>query len=117
MKIKNIALMTVAVLGVAFVSGCLSVPAGYVTSNIPVSQNGYTVVADKVSGVDQQINVLGFGVSRFGSAQDRAVQNALKQAPGADALVGMAIDFQSSNLVFVQILTTRVTGTAVKTKK
>lgn len=116
MKAKQLALVAVCAAAVSVISGCMNMPIGYVPSNVPVSQGQYTVVAESVSGSDHQISVLGFGAARLGSAQNRAVKNALAQAPGADALVGMSIDLETKNLVFVNIITTRVTGTAVKTK-
>lgn len=116
MKAKQLALAAVCAAAVSAVSGCMNLPAGYVTSNIPVSQGQYTVVAESVSGSDHQVSAFGFGASKLGSAQDRAVRNALAQAPGADALIGMSIDIERKSLVFASIITTRVTGTAVKLK-
>ena len=69
----------------------------------------------KVTGTDSQVNILGFGASRIGSSQNRAIDDALRQAPGANALVGMSIDIETKNLLVAMVITTRVTGTAVKT--
>ena len=113
---KKLVLPAICAIALAFVTGCSSFPASYVASNIPVQQGGYTVIADEVTGIDSQVNAFGIGVSRLGSAQNRAVRDALSKAPGADALIGMSIDVETKNFIFVVVITTRVTGTAVKTK-
>lgn len=113
---KKLVLPAICALTVAFASGCMTMPAGYITSTVPLQQGGYVVVAEQVSGIDSQVNVLGFGVAKIGSAQNRAVRDALSKAPGADALIGMSIDVETKNLIFATIITTRVTGTPVKTK-
>lgn len=110
-KVTLPALCAVALLTV----GCTTIPSNYVASSIPVEQGRYTVVAEKVTGTDSQVNILGFGASRIGSSQNRAIDDALRQAPGANALVGMSIDIETKNLLVAMVITTRVTGTAVKT--
>ena len=116
MNIKNIAILAACAAGIAVITGCTTVPAGYVTSNVPVAPGGYTEMGT-VTGTDSQAIIFGVGASLIGSSQDRAVKDALKKAPGADAIVGMAIDFEQKNFGVVHILTTRVTGTAVKRTK
>lgn len=115
MKLNKLVLLAVCT-AVAVLTGCMSTPAGYVASNVPVSQGQYTVVKENVSGIDSQISILFFSAAKLGSAQRRAVQDALASAPGADALVDMAIDYEIKSFGIGNIRTIRVTGTAVKTK-
>ena len=99
----------------AAITGCAVMPQNFVAASKPVEQGRYTEVGPQVDGTDSQVLVLGFGAALPGSPQRRALEAALKKAAGADALVGMAVDVQDINLLWVHILTTRVTGTPVKT--
>lgn len=96
--------------------GCITAPAGFVDKSIPMEQGKYAVVGEEVSGDDTQLMVLGFGLAFPGSAQRRALSDAMSKAPNADGLISMAIDQQIIDLKVLQLITTRVTGTPVKTK-
>ena len=112
---KKIIGMIVLVAAAVAITGCTTMPQNFSYASKPVEQGRYTVLGKEVEGSDTMISVLGFGLSLPGSPQRRALKRAMDKAAGADALVGMAIDYQSINLWFVYILTTRVTGTPVKT--
>ena len=112
---KKLMLCAAAAVCAAVFSGCSTTPQNFVYASKPVSQGCYTTVGKEVEGTDTQLMVLGFGVGLPGSPQRRALATALKRAPGADALVEMSVDYQVMNLWFVHIMTTRVTGTPVKT--
>ena len=112
MKMIKIIAMGVVV---AAINGCTTTPNSFTYASKPVEQGRYTVLGEEVEGTDTQVSVLGFGVGLPGSPQRRALKTALRKAAGADALVEMAVDYQTINLWWVYVLTTRVTGTPVKT--
>ena len=120
MKIKSAALMAMLVLSVALVSGCSSYPAGYVASSrpVPTGKSYIQTQTESVTGCDRQIMFLGFGATLGGSAQERALKNALEEAkktdPAAEALVEMDIQAESMNFGIVLVRTIRVTGKPVK---
>ena len=108
---KMIAIGVVA----AAITWCMTIPQNFTAASKPVEQGKYTELGPQVEGTDTQVLVLGFGVGKLGSPQQRALKQALDKVNGADALVGMAVDIQDINLLWVSILTTRITGTPVKT--
>ena len=112
---KKIIGIGVAAVVAAMIAGCTTQPQNFVHASKPVEQGRYTVLGKEVEGSDTQVSVLGFGIGRPGSGQRRAYKAALGKAAGADALVEMAVDYQTINLWWVYVLTTRVTGTPVKT--
>lgn len=112
---KKIIGLGAALVAAAMITGCTTSPQNFVHASKPVEQGKYTVLGKEVEGTDTQVSVLGFGISRPGSPQRRAYKTALSKAAGADALVEMAVDYQTINLWWVYVLTTRVTGTPVKT--
>ena len=99
-------------------TGCLSKPATMLTSTDPVEQ--YTVLGAEVSGTDTQVMVLGMTFGASGSGQRRATETALEQAPGADALVRVAVECEEFYFPFnfiiapIGIVKTRVSGTPIK---
>ena len=96
-------------------AGCATSPAWFEPSSSPVPQNGYTVCGSEVYGTSEQFWVLGLGGSASGSEQSRALREAMGKAPGADALVNMAIDVNKLFIPpFFMRMTTRVTGIPVK---
>lgn len=95
--------------------GCATSPVAFKESSVPVPPQGYTVVGSDVSGSCDQIYVFGLGGSLTTSQQHKAYKDAISQAHGADALVGMCIDesmFWCPPFFVTRI--TRVTGTPVK---
>lgn len=99
----------------AIVAGCSTMPAGFVDKSIPLDQGKYAVVGTEVEGNDTQFMLFGFGLSLPGSPQRRALSDAMSKVPDSNGLISMAIDQQIINLGILQIITTRVTGTPVKT--
>ena len=96
-------------------AGCTTAPQNFVHASKPIEQGKYTVVGKEVEGSDTQLMVFGYGIGLPGSPQRRALSAALERAPGSDALVEMSVDYQLFNLLVLQFLTTRITGTPVKT--
>jgi hypothetical protein len=112
---KKVMMMVAAAVAAVVITGCTTTPQNFTYASKPVDQGRYTVLGEEVEGTDTQVSVLGFGVGLPGSPQRRALKKALDKSAGADALVGMAVDYQTINLWWVYVLTTRVTGTPVKT--
>lgn len=112
---KKIIGIGVAAAVAAMIAGCTTMPQNFVHASKPIEQGKYTVLGKEVEGTDTQVSVLGYGLGFPGSVQRRAYKKALDKAVGADALVEMAVDYQTINLWLVYVLTTRVTGTPVKT--
>lgn len=104
-------------MGLAFAAGCISSPTTFCASSIPIAQGKYSVLASDVTGTHTEVNWLFFTFGLGGSGQRHALNDALSQVPGADALVAMAIDTECFFLVPVALptfFTTRVSGTPVK---
>lgn len=112
---KKLIAFTVMLAGALAMTGCSTVPQNFVASSKPVLQGRYTALGDEVEGTDTMLMVLGIPLGLPGSPQQRALKTALDKAAGADALVEMSVDYQMLNLYFVQLMTTRITGTPVKT--
>lgn len=112
------ALMLAAFGGLSY--GCVSRPVTYVASSKPVEQGKYSVLGPEVTGSYRQMSILFFSFGLPGSSQARAVGDALEQVPGADALVGMAVDTEVFEILpflcpIIGCYSTKVTGTPVKT--
>lgn len=114
MKVKQI--MAVAV-GLVLTAGCISDPATFCASSIPIEQGKYSVLAEEVTGTHTEVNWLFFTFGLGGSGQRHALNAALAQIPGTDALVSMATDTETFFLIpfaLPTFFTTRVSGTPVK---
>ena len=101
--------------GAVVMTGCSTTPQNLIASSKPVLQGRYTVLGDEVEGTDTQVMLLGFALGLPGSPQQRALKAALDKAAGSDALIEMSVDYQVLNLWWAHIMTTRITGTPVKT--
>ena len=112
---KKLIAIAAMMAGALAMTGCSTTPQNFVASSKPVLQGRYTELGDEVEGTDSMVMVFGIPLGLPGSPQQRALKVALDKAAGADALVEMAVDYQILNLYFVQFLTTRITGTPVKT--
>ena len=98
----------------AAVCGCATTPVAFKSESAPVPPQGYTVMGSDVTGSCEQIWVFGFGGS-LSVQQHKAYKTALGNANGADALVGMSIEYSTFNaLPFFMMHTVHVTGTPVK---
>jgi hypothetical protein len=116
---KTIQTIAVAVAAMAAVAltGCMSLTGSIQDQYKPIAQNGYTVVADQVQSSHFVINLFGFPISDMkGSPSRRMYEEALKQAPGADALIEYACDTRIWLLGPFTVTCNTLTGTAVKTK-
>lgn len=118
-----------AVFAILGTTGCVStqrtmMPGAIVSSNKPVEQGKYTVLnnGNTVTG-QYSFDLLKGNNDVSGSAMKKAVDQALAQCPGADALVGITIDNMTTQKILVPFMiptefsfTTFVTGTPVKTQ-
>ena len=109
---RGLALLGVAIFG----TGC-SVRLGDFTvgspKNIPTQ---LTVKRARVTGKDCVMQVLGIPIGTLNPTIDGAVDNALEQVPGADALTDVAIYRDFFTLVLFQQICVRVEGKAVSTR-
>lgn len=108
-------LIPIVMIGIASVfAGCVTSPVEFKTSSAPIPAQGYTVTGSDVTGRSTQIWVFGFGGS-LSTQQHKAYKTAMGLANGADALVGMSIEYHSFTLPpFFANSTVSVTGTPVK---
>lgn len=101
-------------------AGCLSRPVQVVASSDPIEQGRYSVLGAEVSGTDTQVMFFWMTFGASGSGLRRAIDDALDDAPGADALVRMTVDCEEFYFPFnfivapIGIVKTRVSGTPVK---
>ena len=99
-------------------TGCTSVPGVVMDKSKPIAQGGYTVVGDEVSATECMVHLFGIPLSDLrGSAGRRMYKSALRQAPGANALIEYTTDTKQLNLCWFGITWYTVTGTPVKTTK
>lgn len=118
LKMKDTLRRATVVTMLALTAGCMSSPLTFVPSSIPVQQGRYSVLAEDVTGTNTQVNWLFFTFGLGGSGQRHALNDALQQVQGADALVAMSVDtecFMLIPFVLPSFYTTRVSGTPVKT--
>ena len=104
----------------AVACGCVSRPVTFVAASKPVEHGQYTVLSSEVTGTCNQMSFLFLSFGLPGSSQRRALQDAIDQVPGADALISMAVDTEVFEIMpflcpVIGFYTTRVTGTPVQT--
>lgn len=107
-----------ALLSVAFafvLTGCVRSPGGVASSNIPLSQDGYTVLG-LVAASDCKVNLFGVIPVSGGNHVADAMNKALGQIPGADALVNISVDRVSKFFILWLQTCTEVRATAVNVK-
>lgn len=111
-------LFMVPLIATAFlITGCMSSAITFVSSSVPLEQGRYTEIMSEVTGTSTQVNWLFFTFGAAGSGQRHALEDALSQTDGAEALVSMAVDeeyFMLVPFVLPSVYKTRVTGTPVK---
>ena len=119
MEVKKIVAGSICALTL-LMAGCLSRPVQVAASSDPIEQGRYSVLGAEVSGTDTQVMFFGMTFGASGSGLRRAIDDALDDAPGSDALVRMAVDCEEFYFPFnfiiapIGIVKTRVSGTPVK---
>lgn len=117
MKIKTICGVALAAAAIVM-TGCQTVPGTIIDKSKPIEQGQYTVVADEVSATEMQVYLFGWPLSDLrGSAGRRMYKNALKQAPGADALIEYTTDLKTFGGGPILFTWYTLTGVPVKTTK
>ena len=130
MKNSIPAAMAAAVMALGIGSGCthtMSMPGTMMQSNIPLQQGGYVILnnGQPVSGsAKSKASMSPFGMKDDTEKSSRwraAIDQALAQCPGADALVNITTDIKmkaTSYLYYIRMeYETIVTGTPVKITK
>lgn len=117
---KNIALVALCAIAASLTSGCLMQNMGTLQdTTAPIEQGKYTVLGDRVSGVDSTW-ILPFGITdaKPGSPALRALDEAKAKVSGADALVevSQSVETYLYPIPIFPIMQSkvRVTGTPVK---
>lgn len=117
MTIKSICGAALAAAAIVM-TGCQTVPGTIIAKSKPIEQGQYTVVADEVSATEMQVYLFGWPLSDLrGSAGRRMYKNALKQAPGADALIEYTTDLKTFGGGPILFTWYTLTGVPVKTTK
>jgi hypothetical protein len=94
-------------------AGCTHYPGGIAPSTIPLAPGGYTVVKEQVRGSDCLVSLLMILPVSGGNRTHNAIADALKEAPGATALVNVTSDAYSQYWILWSHTCTEVRGTAV----
>lgn len=100
-------------LGVLLFGACTHYPGGIAPSTIPLAPGGYTVVKEHVEGSDCLVALLGILPVSGGNRTHNAIADALKEAPGATALVNVTSDAYSQYWILWSHTCTEVRGMAV----
>ena len=104
-------------------TGCLSSASSFVASSVPIEQGKYTQLATESTATCLQVQWLFLTFGKAGSPQRHALEDAVGQISGAEALVSMAVDTEQFALISTSLMPfpilpvfteTRVTGTPVK---
>jgi hypothetical protein len=95
------------------VAGCMHTTGGVAPSNVPLAQGGYTVIGPAY-GDDCQWALLGLLPLSGGNETRRAVEQAIAETPGTDALVNVSADTFTQFWIILTRHCTEVHATAVK---
>lgn len=109
MRIASIGLVSLLAL-----AACTHDPGGIAPSTIPLAPGGYTVINPHVEGSDCRVALLGILPLSGGNRTDKAIEDALDDAPGATALVNVTSDAYSQYWILWSNTCTEARGTAVK---
>ena len=96
--------------------GCAHQAGGIAASTIPVSPGGYQELG-QVSGADCVYYLLGLIPLGSGNETKDAIADALAQADGANALIGVSSDTYYQNYIVISRACTQVNGVAVSTER
>lgn len=119
---KKFALLALCAVATCMTSGCLMANMGTLQeSTKPIEVGKYTVLGDRVTGVDSQWMLWSISTAKPGSPSLRALDDAKAKVQGADALVEVSQNVETymypiPPFFILQNVKTRVTGTPVKTK-
>ena len=107
-------IVSIGILALALLAGCTHYPGGLAPSTIPLAPGGYTVVKENVRGSDCLVELLMILPVSGGNRTHKAIADALEDAPGATALVGVTSDAYTQRWILWSNTCTEVRGTAVK---
>lgn len=136
MKLKTVGMMAGAACVISLMAGCAGAfkmdnngfpsvaPGGLITDmrvasmvKDPMFQRGFTVVKSNVEVEATTVSYL--AIVSLGDASFQTLKSkALAQAPGADTLINLEVDFRQKNVLgLINEVTTVLRATAVKTNK
>jgi hypothetical protein len=101
------------VLALSLLVGCTHTSGGVAPSNVPIEPGKYRVLKTDAHGSDCLVALLGFIPVSGGNETRRAVSSALKDAPGADALVNITADSYRQFWILFSKSCTEIHATAV----
>lgn len=109
---KKIMLMLTVVVGI---TGCGHVTGGVAPSNIPLAPGSYNEIGT-AHGNTCVYYLLGILPLTSGNETKNALNDALKQHPGTNALINITADTFGQNFIIFSRMCTQVDGTAVSLK-
>ncbi len=95
--------------------GCVRSPGGVSPSNIPLQQDGYRVLGP-VEAADCKFNLLGIIPISGGNNLNDAVDEAMNERNGADALINISVETVGKYFILWSQGCTIVRATAVTIK-
>lgn len=107
-------LLAVVALALA-ATGCAHSTGGVAPSTMPLDPDGYRVLGD-VAGQDCVYYILGILPVSGGNETHHAVADALRERPGAIALINVTADTYWQHFIVFARVCTQVRGTAVAPK-
>jgi len=105
-------LRVLVLVGLLTTAGCTRMPGGIAPSNIPLPPDGYTRLRD-VTASDCKINLLGLIPVSSGNFIHDAMDEALEQVEGADALVEITVERVTKYFILWSQTCTEVRASAV----
>ena len=123
MNINKIMALALCAAGAMTMSGCLLANMGTLQETTsPVTQGQYTVLGDRVTGVDSVWMLWSLTTAKPGSPALRALDKAKAQISGTDALIEVSQNVETYMYLIppffiFENVKTRVTGTPVKLEK
>lgn len=107
--------LTLVLIACILAPGCFRSPGGVAASNIPLEQDGYRVLGP-VNASDCKYNLLGFIPISGGNQTQDAIDEALGDRPGADAMVNITVEGVNKFFILWSQKRTDVRGLAVSIK-
>jgi hypothetical protein len=94
-------------------AACSHAPGGIAPSTTPVAPGGYKVLKTDVEGSDCLVSLLMIVPLSNGNTTHEAIADAIKQVPGANALIDVSSDSYSQIWILWRNTCTVVHGSAV----